>query len=453
MHEMGEIALPLPQRPRRYVSRRPPVRAPVLAGLLILLVFCLGFGGWAALAPISSAAIAPGFVRVESNRKTVQHLEGGIIEELRVQDGDIVEAGQVLIRLDRTQAAARHDALLHQYQSLRADESRLVAERDGRDRIAFDDQLEGRRGEPRVAEILAGQESIFETRRRSYQGQIEILEQRIEQLRSEIAGLRAQVSSEDRQLALIAEETADVDLLLVKGLERKSRLLALRRQAALLEGSRGEHSAQIARAEQAIGETELEMFSLEDRLAAEVAEELEEVQSQLAETEEELRAAEDVLRRREIRAPIAGAVMDLQFFTEGGVIEAGVPILDIVPESDRLVIEAKVSPLDIDTVEPGLPAQVRLTAFKQRSTPTLEGRVVQVSADRLSDDSPSDEQAATAFYKADVEIHSAKLARLDGISLYPGMPAEVLIQTGERTLADYLIAPVLDSFARAFREE
>jgi HlyD family type I secretion membrane fusion protein len=445
---MGEIALPLPQRPLRHLPPRPPVRAPVLSGLLILLVFCLGFGGWAALAPLSSAAIAPGFVRVESNRKTVQHLEGGIINQLRVHDGDIVQAGQVLIRLDRTQAAARHDALLHQYQSLRAAEGRLVAERDGRDRIAFGKELESRLGEPRVADILAGQESIFETRRRSYQGQIEILKQRVEQLRSEIAGLRAQVSSEDRQLALIAEETADVGSLVEKGLERKSRLLALRRQAALLEGSRGEHVAEIARAEQAIGETELEMFSLEDRLAAEVAEELEEVQSQLAETAEELRAAEDTLRRREIRAPIAGTVMDLQFFTDGGVIAPGVPILDLVPESDRLIIEAQVSPLDIDTVELGLPAQVRLIAFKQRSTPTLDGQVIQVSADSLSD-----EETATTFYKADVEIDPAELARLDGISLYPGMPAEVLIRTGERTLADYLLTPILDSFARAFREE
>jgi HlyD family type I secretion membrane fusion protein len=446
---MGEIALPLPQRPLRHVPRSPPVRAPVLAGLLILLVFCLGFGGWAALAPLSSAAIAPGFVRVESNRKTVQHLEGGIIEELRVQDGAIVQAGQILIRLDRTQAAARHDALLHQSQSLRAAEARLVAERDGRDLIAFD-ELASWRGEPRVADILAGQESIFETRRRSYQGQIEILRQRVEQLRSEIAGLRAQVNSEDRQLALIAEETADVDSLVGKGLERKSRLLALRRQAALLEGSRGEHVAGIARAQQAIGETELEMFSLEDRLAAEVAKELEEVQRQLAETEEELRAAEDTLRRCEIRAPIAGTVMDLQFFTDGGVIAPGVPILDLVLESDRLIIEAQVSPLDIDTVEPGLPAQVRLIAFKQRRTPTLDGRVIQVSADRLSDEQA---ETATTFYKADVEIDPAALAPLDGVSLYPGMPAEVLIRTRERTLADYLIAPVLDSFARAFREE
>jgi HlyD family type I secretion membrane fusion protein len=447
---MGEIALPLPQPPRRHVPRNPPVGAPVLSGLLILLVFCLGFGGWAALAPLSSAAIAPGFVRVESNRKTVQHFEGGIIEKLRVQDGDIVQSGQVLVRLDRTQAAARHDALLHQYQSLRAAEARLVAERDDQASIAFSDELESRRGEPRVAEILAGQESIFETRRRSYQGQIEILRQRIEQLRSEIAGLKAQVSSEDRQLALIAEETADVGSLVGKGLERKSRLLALRRQAALLEGSRGEHIAEIARAQQAIGETRLQMLNLADRLAAEVAEELKEVQAELATIEEGLRAAEDVLRRREIRAPIAGAVMDLQFFTDGGVIAPGVPILDIVPESDRLIIEAQVSPLDIDSVEPGLPAQVRLIAFKQRRTPTLDGRVVQVSADSLSDE---EAETATTFYKADIEIDPAELARLDGDSLYPGMPAEVLIRTGERTLAAYLLTPALDSFARAFREE
>jgi HlyD family type I secretion membrane fusion protein len=445
---MAELALPTRTAAPLHAPPRPPIRAPLLAGLLFLLVFFLGFGAWAALAPLSSAAVAPGAVRVESNRKTVQHLEGGIIEELRVKDGDLVRAGQVLIRLDRTQAAAHHDALLHHHASLRAEEARLIAERDGRDRIAFGDELESRRDDPPVAEILAGQESIFATRRRSYRGQIEILRQRVEQLRSQIAGLGAQVASEDQQLALIAEETADVDSLVGKGLERKSRLLSLRREAAELAGSRGEHTAEIARAEQAIGETGLEMLNLADRLAAEVAEALQEVQGELAGIEEELHAAKDVLRRREIRAPIPGTVMGLQFFTDGGVIEPGVPILDVVPRGEKLVIEAQVSPLDIDTVKPGLPAQVRLTAFKQRRTPTLDGRVVQVSADRVAD-----EQAGVVYYKADVEIDPTELARLEGVALYPGMPAEVLIQTGERTLADYLFAPILDSFARALREE
>ena len=429
-------------------AQTPPTRGPILAGLLIVLVSFIGFGGWAALAPLSSAAVAPGAVKVESNRKTVQHLEGGIIEKLRVRDGDAVQAGQVLVRLDRTQAAARHDALLHQYRSLRAARSRLIAERDGHSGIDFGDELESQRKEPRIAEILADQERILATRRRSYQGQIEILQQQVEQLGSQIKGLEAQLASEDRQLALIAEETADVASLLEKGLERKSRLLALRRKAALLEGSRGEHQAEIACAEQAIGEARLQMLSLADRRAAEVADELKDVQAELTGTEESLRAALDVLRRSDIAAPIGGTVVGLSFFTEGGVIDPGAPILDIVPQDDRLIVEAAVSPLDIDVVHAGLPAQVRLSALKQGRTPTLGGRVLRVSADRLAGEEPG-----SAHYAAEVAIEPAELARLDAVSLYPGMPVEVLIQTGERTFADYLLRPILDSFARAFRED
>jgi HlyD family secretion protein len=433
---------------RPSAPHRPPTRGPVLAGLLIVLVFFMGFGSWAALAPLSSAAVASGAVKVEGNRKTVQHLEGGIVQELRVHEGDVVRAGQVLIRLDRTQAAARHDALLHEYRSLRAAQARLIAERDGRRDIDFGDELLSRRHRPRVAEILADQKSIFAARRRSHQGQIEILEQRVEQFGSLIEGLEAQISAEDRQLALIAEETTDVASLFEKRLARKSRLLALQRQAALLQGSRAAHAAEIARAEQAIGEARLQSLNLADRWVAEIADELEQVQVRLTETEEKLRVASDVLGRSDVTAPIAGTVVGLRFFTEGGVVDPGVPILDIVPADDRLIVEALVSPLDIDVVHAGLPAQVRLSAFAQRRTPTLDARVLRVSADRLEGKRPG-----TAHYQAEVAIDRVSLARLQGIELYPGMPVEVLIQTGERTFANYLVRPVLDSFARAFRED
>jgi HlyD family secretion protein len=440
LSDKGHKAAPAPQTPE--------TRGPVLAGLLIVLVAFGGFGSWAALAPLSSAAVAPGAVRVESNRKTVQHLEGGIIEELRVREGDAVQAGQVLVRLDHTQAAARHDALLHQYRSMRAAQARLVAERDGRAGIDFGDELESQRNDPRVTEILAGQERIFETRRRRYHGQIQILRQRVEQLGSQIGGLEAQLASEDQQLALIAEEMTDVASLVEKGLGRKPRLLALRRQAALLEGRRGERQAEIARAKQAIGEAKLQMLSLADRRAAEIARQLTDAQAQLSEAEEGLRAASDVLHRSDIVAPIAGTVVGLRFFTEGGVIDPGAPILDIVPEDDRLIVEAEVNPLDIDVVHAGLPAQVRLIAFKQRRTPTLGGRVLRVSAGRLEG-----EQPGSAIYKAEVGIDSTELDRLKAISLYPGMPVEVLIQTGKGTFAEYLLRPILDSFAHALRED
>jgi HlyD family type I secretion membrane fusion protein len=430
------------------VERRPPIRRPVLAGHLILALFFGGLGSWAALAPLSGAAVAPGTVRVESHRKTVQHLEGGIIAELKVAEGDKVARDQVLVRLDRTQAQARYEAVRNRYQALKATEARLVAEREGHARIPLPEALLSERDDPRLAEILAGQEQVFDTRRRSFDGRSKILEQRIEQLRSQIIGLEAQVASEERQIELIAEETADVQGLLQKGLERKARLLALQRQAALLDGSRAQHLAEIAGAEQAIGETGLQIFNLTDRFAAEVASELSDVQAQLVDTEEEFHAAQDVLRRQDVRAPIAGTVVNLRLFTPGGVIGPSQPILDIVPRDDALLVEAQVRPLDIDVVKPGLDAQVRLTAFRQRNTPTLAGWVRHVSADHFVD-----EETDAAHYKAEVTIDAEALAQLDGLELYPGMPAEVLIKTGERTLWDFLVTPVKDSFTRAFREQ
>jgi HlyD family type I secretion membrane fusion protein len=430
------------------VDRRPVIRWPVLAGYLTLALFFGGLGSWAALAPLSSAAVAPGTVRVESHRKTVQHLEGGIIAEFEVGEGDRVARDQVLIRLDPTHAEARYEAVRYRYESLRATEARLVAEREGHARIRFPGKLTSERDDPRIAEILAGQEQIFDTRRRSFAGRSKILQQQVEQLRSQIRGLEAQVASEERQIELIAEETADVSGLYRKGLERKARLLALQREAALLDGGQAQHLAEIARAEQAIGETELQIFNLTDRFAAEIAGELSDVQAQLVDTEEELDAAKDVLRRQDVRAPIAGTVVNLRFFTPGGVIGPSQPILDIVPRDDELLVEAEVRPLDIDVVKRGLEAQVRLTALKQRSTPTLAGRVRHVSADHFVD-----ERTGATYYKAEVRIDPDAQAHLDGLELYPGMPAEVLIMTGKRTFWDFLATPVKDSFARAFREQ
>jgi HlyD family type I secretion membrane fusion protein len=430
------------------VDRRPAIGHPVLAGYLIVALFFGGLGTWAALAPLSSAAVAPGTVRVESHRKTVQHLEGGIIGALEVGEGDRVARNQVLIRLDRTQAQARYQAVRNRYRSLKATETRLVAEREGHASIHFPEELTSDRDDSRVAEILTGQEQIFSTRRRSFDGRSKILQQQVEQLRSQIGGLQAQVASEGRQIELIAEETADVRGLYRKGLERKARLLALQREAALLDGGKAQHLAEIARAEQAIGETKLQIFNLTDRVAADIASQLSDVQARLVETEEELDAAQDVLRRQDLRAPIAGTVVNLRLFTPGGVIEPGKPILDIVPRDDELLVEAQVRPLDIDVVKPGLEAQVRLTAFKQRNTPTLAGRVRHVSADHFVD-----ERTGVAHYKAELRIDAEAQAQLEGLELYPGMPAEVLIMTGKRTLWDFLVTPVKDSFTRAFREQ
>jgi HlyD family type I secretion membrane fusion protein len=314
--------------------------------------------------------------------------------------------------------------------------------------VDFPQELEDRRDEARTATLLAGQEQIFRTRRQSYEGQRGILEKRTEQLLAQIEGLEAQIVAADRQIELLDKEEATVAELVGKGLEREARLLELRRRGAALQGSRAEAEAEIARVRQAIGETELRILALDDEQAEKVEAELEKAQAELARVEEELTAAADVLRRREIRAPIAGRVLNLKYFTPGGVIAPGTPILDIVPAEGRLLIEAQLSPLDIDVVRPGLPAEIRLTAYKQRATPIIYGEVLQVSADHVVD-----ERTGQAYYKALVEADPAEMARLEGIELYPGMPAEVMIETGERTFLAYMIQPITDSFNQAFREQ
>jgi len=427
---------------------RPPVRRPILIAIIIVLVFFCGIGTWAAFAPLDSAAIAPGKVTVASNRKTVQHLEGGIIRELRVKEGDALEAGQVIIRLDDTQTRANLELLSSRQDTLLAREARLIAERDGAAAIEFPPSLMSRRGEAAVAKLLAGEQAVFAARRRAIQGRVDIFRKRIVQLGEEIGSLEAQVDAEDRQLALVAEEQDSVATLVSKGLMDKTRLLSLKRAAARLEGNRGEHQGLIARAEQRIGETELQIIDLENSSLNEAVSTLREVQSQLVESGQRLRAAEDILARTEIRAPQTGVVMGLNVHTETGVIAPGQRLLDILPKDDTLVIEAEINPNDIDVVRVGLTAQVRLTAFKQRNTPPLEGEVTRVSADSFTH-----ERTGATYFLARITIDPAERDKVDGGELYPGMPAEVMIVTGKQTAFEYFLTPVTDSFRRAFRED
>jgi len=427
---------------------RPPVRRPILIAIIIVLVFFCGIGTWAAFAPLDSAAIAPGKVTVASNRKTVQHLEGGIIRELRVKEGDALEAGQVIIRLDDTQTRANLELLSSRQDTLLAREARLIAERDGAAAIEFPPSLMSRRGEAAVAKLLAGEQAVFAARRRAIQGRVDIFRKRIVQLGEEIGSLEAQVDAEDRQLALVAEEQDSVATLVSKGLMDKTRLLSLKRAAARLEGNRGEHQGLIARAEQRIGETELQIIDLENSSLNEAVSTLREVQSQLVESGQRLRAAEDILARTEIRAPQTGVVMGLNVHTETGVIAPGQRLLDILPKDDTLFIEAEINPNDIDVVRVGLTAQVRLTAFKQRNTPPLEGEVTRVSADSFTH-----ERTGATYFLARITIDPAERDKVDGGELYPGMPAEVMIVTGKQTAFEYFLTPVTDSFRRAFRED
>ncbi len=424
------------------------IARPVSIGVAVVVAFFGGIGGWAAVATLESAAIAPGVVTVASNRKTVQHLEGGIVGEILVRDGDEVTAGQVLIRLDETRPRATLELLRGRRRSAAALEARLVAERDGDDSVRFPDWLLDEGDDPEVRAVVEGEMSIFVARARTLASQVAVLGQRIAQFGEEITGLEGQLAAEDTQLALIAEEMTAVEVLLEKGLERKPRLLALQRRAAEIEGSRSANLAAIARARQNIGEARLRISELETARINDVVEQLRETQNALFDLSERLNAATDVMRRTEIRAAQDGTIVNLQVHTPGGVIVPGAPLLDIVPSEDALIIEARVDPRDIDVVHWGLPARVRLTAYKQRDAVPMDGRVVSVSADSIID-----ERTGQAYDLARIKLDKDPADVMQGVSLYPGMQAEVMIVTGERTVLEYILAPFSRSIDRALRED
>jgi HlyD family type I secretion membrane fusion protein len=423
------------------------VRVPFLLGCGVIGLCFVGLGAWGGSAPLAGAAIASGQVVVQSNRKTIQHLEGGIVREIAVTDGDAVKSGELLVRLDDTRARTNLDVLQGRYFAARARAARLIAERDGHAEIAFPAELL-QAAHPAAVEAVNGQRRIFAARRIWVDGQIAILRQQIAQLREEIAALEAQVESETRQAGLIGEEMQGVKALVVKGLERRPRLLALQRTAEEIGARRSDHLGQIARAQQKIGEAELKIADHENKRIDDIMQELRATQDELFDLQEKLFAARDVLERTEIRAPRDGVVVNRRVHTIGGVINPGEAVLEIVPQAEELLVEARVRKDDIDLVRPGMKAQVRLIAYSQRWTPSVDGTVQTVSADRLEDG-----RSGESFYVARIEIDPASLAKLPDAELYPGMPADVLIVTGSRTALDYMLSPITSSLARAFREQ
>lgn len=430
----------------------PPLRTvtwpTVFVGLLIILVFFVGLGSWAATAPLASAALAPGVVSPDGSRRTVQHLEGGIIAEMLVDDGSEVEAGDPLLVLAEVQSRASFDMLIGETRTLMAIQARLLAEITGAEALRFPDELRAAAEDPSVADIMEAQSDLFSSRTQTFEGRQAILGQRVNQLRAEMQGLENHIVSQERQLDLIDQEIVGVQQLVDQGLERLPRLLALQRAQAEIEGEMARNTAAIARAEQSIGETELQMMTVGTQRLDELNERLTEVRSQLAELEERRRASEDVLSRTVITAPVSGTVVNMHFHTVGGVIGPGEPILDIVPRDEDMLIDARVSPVDIDVVHRGLQAQVVLSAYKQRNLPRIQGTVRSVSADSLVD-----EQTGQPYFLARIEVPQEELDGLaEDIQLSPGMPAEVMIMTGERTALQYLYEPVSDTFRRSFRE-
>ncbi|MBU2091933.1 MAG: HlyD family type I secretion periplasmic adaptor subunit [Alphaproteobacteria bacterium] len=422
-------------------------RGPILAGMIIIGVMFGGIGTWSAIAELDGAVVASGTVKAEGNRRAIQHLEGGIVSEILVKDGDLVEKDQVLIRLDAIRPKASVQIVRGQLDAALAQEARLAAEQNGASKITFPDDLLKRRSVPEVADAIQGQTTLFEARKQALEGQVNVLNSRIGQLKEEIKGLTEERAANVRQMAILKDEISGISGLVDRGLVARPRLLALQRAVADLDGENARLSGNVARQQQAIGEAQLQIIQLTNQFRQEVATQHRDVEAQIFDLRERFTASMDVLDRIELRAPHPGFVVGLKVFTVGAIVRAGETIMEIVPTGEDLMLEAMVRPEDIDVVRIGQEADVMLTAFKFRITPTVPGEVTHVSADRFTD-----ERTGAGYYTARVKINKAALAELEHVKLQPGMPAEVFIKTGMRTPLHYLMEPLTDSMKRAFRE-
>lgn len=421
-----------------------PIR---MIGLTVLALTLGVFGIWAYLAPIDGAALATGVVTVKSHKKTVQHLDGGLVSQLFVKDGDIVKEGDLLLSLDGTENKAQLEIARGQFITLTAQVARLEAERDGKSAIFYPAALNDE-ADPRIAEAKKTEDQVFLARKNAHEGEMSVLKQRISQLNSKIVGLKGQRASKQELVASYGEEAQDLKELLAEGFADKQRLRDTERNHALNNGEISALSSEIAASQIQIGETRLEILQLEKKFQEEVAGKLSETQTNLYGVNQRILATKDKVVRVDIKAPVSGRVMGLSVHTLGGVILPGHPILDIVPQKEELIIDAQVSPLDIDRVSIGLVAEVRFTAFKQALTPVIEGKVINLSADRFVE-----EKTGMPYYQAQVELTPESYQKMSHLELVPGMPVEVLIKTGERTVFEYLTQPVTNAFARAFIED
>ena len=423
-------------------------RGHLIIGFIALLILVGGFGAWSMLANISGAVIAMGQVEVDQNRQVIQHLDGGIVAEVLVDEGKPVDAGQVLLRLDSKDLSGELAIVEGQLYELMARSGRLQAERDGADAIAFDPELlDVAAQSPDMAELVQGQNSLFEARRQSVDKEIEQLNRRAAQTESQIAGVDAQKEALEIQLALIAEELASQQDLLDRGLAQASRVLSLQREEARLRGSIGELAANRAEAEGRVTEIEIEILKLETRRREDAITRLRDLQYNLLELKERRRLLLERLSRLDIRAPLAGIVYDLQVTTERAVIQAAQPVLYLIPQDRPLVITARVEPIHVDQVYVGQDTTLRFSTFDQRTTPELFGRIVQISPDAFTD-----ERTQSSYYRAEVELLEGEFDKLAGQEVLPGMPVETYIRTEERTPMAYLVKPLTDYFNRAFRE-
>jgi HlyD family type I secretion membrane fusion protein len=419
----------------------------VRAGLLAIALGCAAFGVWAAYAPLSGAVIAPGFVKIDLNRKLVQHQEGGIVRAVRVRDGDRVQAGQELVVLDDVRIDAQLDLLRTQLDAEHAKAARLEAERAYLASPSFPKSLKNRSSEAKIAELLARETTLFRARREALDSQVAVLRRQIRETSEEADALAQQLKAEEEALKLQKEELTLNEKLLSQGYVQKPRLLALQRGVAEYEARHGERRAEVSKARQRASELELRILTMRNAYVQSAADELKEASARIFDLEERIRPSRDASERQKISSPIAGEVVGLRVFNSGSVIGPREILMEIVPEEKRLIVEARIRPEDVNYVRAGSQADVRLTAYPTRTTPLVHGAVAYVSGDRMVD-----QQTGAPYYIVHIDVTEQALANAGNLKLQAGMPAEVYIRTDSRTAVDYLLAPVTAYLSRAMRE-
>ncbi|MEH6633716.1 MAG: HlyD family type I secretion periplasmic adaptor subunit [Halopseudomonas aestusnigri] len=420
----------------------------VITGLIAVAILVLGLGGWSVLASISGAVIATGVVIVEGQPKTIQHLDGGLVGAILVKDGDTVKTGDVLVRLDDTMLQTNYVITQNRLYEAYAQQNRLIAERDNREKPDIPAIFEKLTSDADEWQIYQDHHNLFQSRVNSRKGQIEQLKKRMIQSNNQISGLRGLRKSKRQQVGFINKELTGLRKLYEKGHATLPRLLALERESAELKGTISELAANIAQVQNQIGEAELQILQVEQDYRERALSELSETNSSISELSEQNIAHQEQLVRVEIKAPVAGIIHSSSVFTVGGVVSPAEPLMQIIPFNERLIVEAQVDPQSVDQVYSGQPAVIKFPAFNQKVTPELNGYVLKVSPDRLQDP-----QTGLSYYQSIIEIPEEELARLNSAKLVPGMPAEIYIQTGDRSALTYLVKPLMDQLGRAFREE
>jgi len=420
----------------------------LFSGFLLILALVGGFALWTVIAPIQGAVISPGTVVVEGKPKTIQHLDGGIVGEILVQDGDKVNAGDVLLRLDPTSLNANKDLLQNRLNEAQAFRTRLLAERDEETKLEWSKVFPTSARNQVIEDIISDQTQLFKTRRRAYVGQIDQFTKRMQQSREQIVGFESLIRSNQTQLTLISKELTGLRVLLEKGYVSINRILELEREEAALGGQIASNKSDIARIQSAIGETEIEILQVKRNFQETVLTELRTVTSEINDLREQLISAKDQAGRIDVITPVSGIVHNMTIATIGGVVTPANPIMDIIPDTDRLIIESQVEPMYVDQIYSGQNTTVRLSAFNQRTTPELNGKVKSISANTTVDP-----VTGIPFYTVRIEIPQNELSRLGDLVLIPGMPAEAFMQTDKRSVMNYLLKPATDQISRAFREE